>query len=363
MILSLIVFILVLGVLVFVHEAGHFVVAKWTGMRVDEFAIGFPPRIFSVTRGETAYSLNAIPFGGYVKIHGEQPEEEVHDPRAFGAKPVLSRIAVMLAGVVMNLLLAFVLLTIAFSVGFSSIGQDLSQVKGSKITHSEVYVGQVLVGSAAQKAGLVAGDTITQIKANGTTTSITAPEQLQKLTADLQKAGTFSATLTYRHNGKDVTTPVTLAASGPPLGVGIVVVDTIRVPFYRAPLVALKEMRLIIELTWQALSSFAGKLVQHGQLDPNVTGPVGIYQATATATKQGFSAVLFLVIALSVNLALLNILPIPALDGGKIFFLLLELIARRRVVSEKIEQYASLIGFSALIILIIILSARDILHH
>jgi regulator of sigma E protease len=362
MLLSLVAFLVILGVLVFVHELGHFMVAKWVGMRVDEFALGFPPRIYGKKIGETNYCLNAIPFGGYVKIHGEHPDDEKEDPRAFGAKSIPARIAVMAAGVVMNLLLAFVLLVIAFSVGFSSVGQNLEQVRGAKITRAEVYVGDVLKGSGADKAGIKPGDSLAGVTAQGTATTITSVEQLQSITSSLQHDGMLSLEVTYKHLGDLHTVPATLAASGPPLGVAIQVVNTVRVPFYRAPIVALREMKLILGITWDALANFAGRLVKHGQLDPNVTGPVGIYKATATATHEGFSALIFLTIALSLNLALLNILPIPALDGGKLFFLIIELIARKRIVSEKIEGIVSLIGFSSLIILIVILSVRDLIH-
>lgn len=363
MLITLVAFLLILGLLVFVHELGHFLVAKKMGMQVDEFAIGFPPRIFARTVGETTYCINAIPFGGYVKIHGEHPGEEPLNERAFGQKSVLARIAVMVAGVGMNLLLAFVTLTIAFSVGYTSIGQQLANTPGATVTKAQVYVGEVMPGSAAATVGLQPGDMIQSIQgAVEMPTGYLTVAKVQAYTKQLQETGKRDARLTYQHNQASHTVPVTVAASGPALGVAIQDVDAVRLPIYRAPIAALKEMKLILGLTWDSLKGFAARLVVHGQLDPNVTGPVGIYQATASATQQGTQAVIFLVVALSLNLALLNILPIPALDGGKLFFLILEGVAGRRVVSEYTEHLAGAIGFFVLIGLIAILSVRDLMR-
>ena len=297
MLLSLITFIIVLGVLVFIHELGHFSVAKWSGMRVDEFALGFPPRIFGFTKGETTYALNAIPLGGYVKIHGETLQAEYTDPRSFRNRPMLNRIAVMIAGVTMNLLLAIIVLTIAFSVGFNSISQDLATVPGAHVVRSQLLAANILPSSAAASSGIKPGDQIVGLG----DTPVKSAKELQALTKQHQATGQLSTDLRFLHEGKQIQKSVTLAAVGPALGLGLADDQSIRVPFYRAPGVALKETWAIISVTWDALRSFGAKLFVHGQLDKNVSGPVGIYQAAASAAHTGFSSVVFLLVALSLK--------------------------------------------------------------
>ena len=358
MLLSALTFVLVLGILVFIHELGHFSVAKWSGMRVDEFAIGFPPRIFGVKRGETTYALNAIPLGGYVKIHGENIQAEDTDPRSFHNKPMFQRIAVMVAGVTMNLLLAVIVLTIAFSVGFSSISQDLTAIPGATVVRSQLLAATVLPGSTASTTGIQPGDQISSLG----TQSIANAKELQVATKQRQAGNQLDTEFSFIHQGTLISKPVTLAATGPALGLGLADDQSIRVPFYRAPAVALKETWSIITVTWEALKGFGSKLFVHGQLDKDVSGPVGIYQAAASAAHTGFASVVFLLVALSLNLALLNILPIPALDGGRLFFLLIETIFRKRVVAEHIENLINTAGFALIMLLIVILSIRDIIH-
>lgn len=364
MILSIIVFILILSVLVFVHELGHFAVAKWTGMKVDEFSIGFPPRIWQHQYKDTNYCIGAVPLGGYCKIRGENPEDNDDDAGSFQNKSVWARIAVILAGVTMNLLFAFVVLTVAFSVGFISVSQELETMPGAKIVQSETLVVDVLANSAASRAGVVAGDLITAITDSQTnkTTQITSSQSLIDLTKTLQNEHNDKIVLLYSHNGLSKQVHTTIASSGPALGIEIQSMNTVRLPVWEAPRVAINEIGFIIQMTWDALKGFASQLFVHGKLDSSVSGPVGIYQATSTAAHEGVIPTIFLMIALSINLALLNILPIPALDGGKFVFLLTELAFRKRVIAEKVENWLSLISFAALILLIVVITARDVIH-
>jgi regulator of sigma E protease len=361
--ISLLVFALLLSFLVFIHELGHYAVAKWTGMRVDEFAIGFPPKIWSKKKGETTYSLNAIPFGGYVKIHGETPDAEGMsdgDPRSFDKKPVRSRMAVILAGIAMNILFAFVALTVAFSFGFTSISQDLASRSDATVLRQEVLVAAVGAGSPAEKAGLKPGDLVLGLTpAGGEETQVASITELITFTRNLQNQGNLQLKVSYDRAGVEQEASVALNPTGPALGINIQSLDTVRVPFWQAPGVALKEMGAILGLTWDALANFGKKLVR-AELDENVSGPIGIYQATATATKMGFEQVLFLAVVLSLNLALLNLLPIPALDGGRFVFLMVEGVFRKKGVHRKLEHWMTSISFFLLIGLMLILTARDI---
>jgi regulator of sigma E protease len=363
MILSIFVFLFVLSVLVFVHELGHFMVAKLMKMRVDEFAIGFPPRIYARQYGDTTYAINSIPMGGYVKIHGENPEQADKDPGSFQQKPVWARIAVIVAGVSMNLLFAFVVLSVAYSVGFISVSQNLADVPGAVVKDSQVYITQILPGSTAEHAALKPGDRVVSFTdpVTNAVTPVSSIGQMQAFTKSRQ-GNQPDLKINVERNGAPYASSVTLAPGGPALGVGLDALDTVRIPFWRAPGAALHEIGFIMKTTWDALKQFAGKLFIHGQLDKTISGPVGIYQASAAAAHQGFISVIFLMVVLSINLALLNILPIPALDGGKLFFLLTELVFRRRVIAERVENLVGVIGFSLLIILIVIVSIKDIIH-
>jgi regulator of sigma E protease len=362
--ISIIAFVLILGILVFVHELGHFAVAKWTGMRVDEFGIGFPPTIWKRKKGETLYKLNIIPFGGYVKIHGENAEDNDDDPRSFDHKSVWARLAVIVAGVTMNVIFAFVVLVIAFSVGFVSFSQDLTKVPGAQVKESQVVVVQALQGSPAEKAGLLGGDIIETFTdtQTGELKEVKTVEELVSYTKAEQAIGHLALTVAYNRDGEEKQTPLTLNAEGYPLGISTQPFSTVRIPFWEAPQAAIHEIGFIFSLTWDALRTFAHKLFFNAQLDPNVSGPVGIYQATSSATSAGVIPTIFLLVALSLNLALLNILPIPALDGGKFLFLLIELIFGKRVIKRHFEQALTFASFVILIGLIVILSVRDVVR-
>ncbi len=365
-IISIIAFALLLGILIFVHELGHFMVAKWCGMRVDQFSIGFPPNIFRKRRGETEYVIGVVPFGGYVKIRGENSEEEVEDdPRSFDRKPVWQRIAVILAGITMNVLFAFVVLTVAFSVGFSSFAQDLTKEPGATVVTSRVVIVRVEESAPAKAAGIRTGDLLKTVSSldGSEQYQIFTTSDLQQRTRTFQEAGVQRIAVDIERNGEPLRIETGLAPVGSAaLGVLIQPYNAVRVPVWRAPVVATKEIGAIISVTWTALADFGTRLFTKAELDPNVSGPLGIYQATAVATKMGFEQVVFLAVALSLNLALLNVLPIPALDGGRFVFLLSEAIFRKRVIARKIEQAVTAFSFFALMGLFVVLTVRDVFN-
>lgn len=359
--LSILLFLAILSFLIFIHELGHFLVAKKAGMRVDEFALGFPPRIWSKKKGETVYALNAIPFGGYVKIYGEQPGEQEDDPRSFDKKSIWARAAVLFAGVAMNFLFAFVALTIAFSVGFFSISQNLSEIPGSTVTKREVIVTQVQEESPAAEAGLQAGDIVLGLVGpEGEAVAVSSLDELIEYTRVLQDLGAEEVTVRYSREGRETEVVSGLRPEGPALGIAIQNLDMVKVPVWKAPGVALKESGTILALTGDALQGFFSRLFSRGQLDENVSGPIGIYQAVAGAAQIGFAQVLFVTVVLSLNLMLFNLLPFPALDGGRIVFLAIEKIFRGAALQKKIEHAMNAAGFFLLIGLMAVLTARDI---
>jgi regulator of sigma E protease len=361
MVVTVLVFLLILSVLVLVHELGHFLVAKKLGVKVEEFGFGFPPRIYGKQVGETMYSLNLLPIGGFVKLYGEDDagggkvgslDEKVvtsqkNIKRAFFARPIWQRGSIVVAGVVMNFLLAFVLISYLFAVaGVSTPGTD-------------VQVMVVAPHSPAQTAGLQTGAVIKSIDGH----VLTSPNQLISYTkSHLGK----EVTLVVAKNGQEQTIQLTPRVHYPAnegaMGVAISNnVITKRYPWYEAPFVGLKESFketwMIVQGLWMTVST----LIVSRQVPQDVAGPVGIAQLTGQFIKIGPNAVLSLVSLLSLNLAVLNILPIPALDGGRFFFILLEAITRKKV-DPRVEGYAHAAGMVGLLILIALITLHDLVR-
>lgn len=350
LILTIIVFIVILGLLVFVHEFGHFIVAKLLGVKVEEFAFGFPPRLLSIKRKGTRYSINAIPLGGYVKLFGE--EEEVKKKGSFYGQPVISRIAIVVAGVIMNFLLAIILMTIGFSIGMTPLVSDPATLAGTKT--SKVMITFVASDSPAQKVGLTTGEIL-----NG----FSSVSDLQQFTKT--HAGQ-AVTLSAEKNGQKENISVTLSkdAEGP-LGVGVISITKVKQNVFQAVWTSIKEVGQVIKTLVVFLYDILKNIFTTGKAGPEaegVSGPVGLFNFTGEAIKIGWIYVLQLVALLSVNLGIINILPFPALDGGKITFLALEGIFRKKVIRQEIENIIHLVGFAILILLMVAVTYRDIVH-
>jgi len=364
MIITVLVFLLILTVLVLIHEAGHFFVAKKLGIKVEEFGFGLPPRAFGIKKGETTYSINFLPIGGFVKLYGEdeagsgkitnqklQITNHKDINRAFFSRPVWQRALVVVAGVVMNFLLAVLILTYFF--GISGV-----QTPGDK-----VFITDIVKGSPAQKAGLKTGDQIVSI--NGK--KITSPSQLVSATKGhlgekiTLKVSRESKSQRVEENIKIIPRKTYPSSEGP-IGVGISSdVITKKYPLYQAPFVGLAQA---LNYSWLILSGLVGvvsQLILHAQVPKGVAGPVGIAQLTGQFVAVGPLAVLSFVSLLSLNLAILNILPIPALDGGRLFFILIEGVTGRKV-SRKFESYAHAIGMALLLALIAVITLSDIIR-
>ncbi len=361
-VVTILVFLLILTILVLIHEAGHFFVAKKLGIKVEEFGFGLPPRAFGIKKGETTYSINFLPIGGFVKLYGEDEAGagnvelkiesgnlKVEDAkRAFFTRPVWQRALVVVAGVVMNFLLAVLILTYFF--GISGV-----QTPGDK-----VFITEIVKDSPAQRSGLRVGDQIISI--NGA--KITSPSQLVSTTK--QHLGEKLKLTILQKNKMEEDIEVTPRKIYPfsqgPIGVGISSdVITKRYPLYQAPFVGLVQA---LNYSWLILSGLGGvvyQLVIHAQVPKGVAGPLGIAQLTGQFVAIGPLAVLSFVSLLSLNLAILNILPIPALDGGRLFFILIEGVTGRKV-STKFESYAHAIGMALLLALIAIITLSDIIR-
>jgi len=359
MVLTILVFLLILTVLVLIHEAGHFFVAKKLGIKVEEFGFGLPPRIWGIKKGETLYSINLLPIGGFVKLYGEDEagagkirstknEPRITDTsRAFYARPIWQRALVIVAGVLMNFILAVSIITYFFGVS------------GVQIPGDKVIVTDIVKGSPAEKAGLKSKDIIESINNQ----EVKSPSQLIEIT---RKHLGEKITLGIERDGKDQNLKVTPRKNYPknegPMGVAIApnIIEK-KYPLWQAPIVGLKEALKDSFLIVSGLFGVVSKLVTTAQVPRDVAGPVGIAQLTGQFVAIGPLAVLSFVALLSLNLAILNILPIPALDGGRLFFILIEAVTRRKV-SAKFEGYAHAIGMVLLLALILAITLSDIIR-
>ncbi len=356
--LSIVVAIVIFGLLVIVHEFGHFIVAKWSDIRVDEFAVGFPPRIASFTRGETTYAINLLPLGGYVKMPGENGETDDEngnpDPRSFGAKPASKRALVLVAGVTMNLLLAIALFTAAEAVGTVQYRPVLKAI---------------VQGSAADQAGVKPGDTILSVDGHPTPYWSDMLTQVQQAENDApDHAKTVPIVLVVTHQGS--TTPTTLTVNAPvrltaPLGIELdqnpANTVHVNIPLWQAPVQGVRDVGVVAVATYDGVRAIIHGLIPASQA---VQGPIGIVQTTGKAAAAvsdiGWYPLLFLAGYLSLNLAVINILPIPGLDGGRLLFVIIEVLRRGKRVSPQREGLVHFIGLATLLVLVLLVTINDV---
>ncbi|MBM4466713.1 MAG: RIP metalloprotease RseP [Chloroflexi bacterium] len=342
--MTLIAFLLVLSLLVFVHEFGHFMVAKLTGIKVEEFGLGYPPRLLTIAkRGDTEYTLNAIPFGGFVRMLGE---ENPSHPDSLAAKSKLTRTGVLLAGSVMNVVLAFLL--------FIGVG-----LTGFDIPIGSVAIVGVAPGSPAAAAGLREGDTILSI--DGLTVRNTY--ELSGYTRER-----LGEEVTLRIQRGERTMPVRLTprqeppVDEGPMGVIIQTVDIVGTDKLRYSLWETIPMagRMIGNVVLAIFSGVASMI--QGVIAPDIMGPVGIAAVTGEIAKSGLVALTQFTAFLSIQLAILNLLPFPGLDGGRLAFVAFEALRRGKRVSPEKEGLIHLVGLVILIGLMLIVSYQDVVR-
>jgi regulator of sigma E protease len=384
MILTIVVFIVVLSVLVFVHELGHFSVARKMGVKVEEFGFGLPPRAFGflcfrsnnkeakpakrwkffwgekvpviegMTPDDTIYSINWLLLGGFCKIKGENGEGET-DQDSFVAKKIWQRIAIISAGVIMNIVLAMVLFAVGYMVGLPQSVEDNDSQK--YITNEKIQIVQVMPSTPAAVAGLQAGDTVLSINGqqftrDGDLQNYVGSRAGQSLDYKIDRAGTISdfKVVPENKNGKGQ------------IGIAIANTGLVRYPWYLA---IWKGITTAVVLLWVIIVAFyeliKNLVIGHG-LSAAISGPVGIATMTGQYARMGFVYLLQFVALLSLNLAVVNFLPLPALDGGRIIFLLIEKI-KGSPVKREVEGTVHNIGFIALILLVIAITFKDLSHY
>lgn len=356
-ILMLIIALASLIALMVIHEFGHFIIAKKFGVKVEEFGIGYPPRIFGKKFGETLYSINLLPLGAFVKIYGE--EGDIDDYRSFANLKIWKRVLIIIGGVVAFWIASIILFSVVFAIGADiPVGdQDIPDLANVK-----VQVISTASDSPAQSAGLLAGDTLMAFKFEGTETKINKIKDVQEFTKE--KAGK-EITLVIGRQGQVIETSLTPRIQSPEgqgaLGIGLERVGTLikKYPWYQAPI---KGTLYTGEITIKAVQGlftvftdlFKGKGVPEGAA---LAGPIGITIFLANAVSFGPGFFIYFIASISVFVAIFNLFPIPALDGGKLIFLALEKI-KRRPISAKVEQNITVVFFFLLIAMSIFVTIR-----
>jgi regulator of sigma E protease len=346
---SIVAFALLLGFMVLVHELGHFMMAKWAGIKVEEFGIGFPPRLVAFRRGETEYSLNWIPLGGFVRMLGE---EDPTQPRSFARSPKLWRVGILLAGSTMNMIAAAIFFSIAFAAGWPTV------------TQTAVEIFRVVPSSPAEQIGLQRGDVVVSlggqpVKATGDLRRITEENLGQPIPAEIKRGDqTVSLTVTPRAQWPEGEGPIGIGIMDRPLKV-----EPVSYGPSEAIVRGVRELGRSIVLTLSIpLLAFQG-VVPLEFLRP--VGPVGLFQATSqaaaeTARSGWWFPILYTAATLGAGLGVANLLPIPGLDGGRLVFVAIEMVRGRRVSPER-EGLIHLVGMALLLSLVIVITYFDIL--
>lgn len=356
--ITAIIFTIVLSILIFVHELGHFLVAKRSGMKVEEFGFGFPPRIWGIKKGGTIYSVNWIPFGGFVKILGEDGEAG-NNPQSFSAAKAWVRSMVLVAGVAMNVLLAVVLLSILNATG---LRVDLSEPGlAERAQDIKVQIAQVNPSSPAQNAGLNVLDEIIWAGFEGVGTEIKEVSDIQNFINN-HKGQEINLKI---RRGLDVSAVNLTPRINPPAGegaLGIYLAKTglVKYPWYQAIGKGLENTYYGIEGVLVGYGSMLKKVFSGYGVGVELTGPIGIAVITGQAAKLGLSYLAQLTALLSINLAVLNIVPFPALDGGRLLFVIIEKI-KGSPVPRRIESIINATGFALLIMLMFYVTTKDII--
>ena len=355
--ITAIIFIIVLGVLVFVHEFGHFIFAKKAGMKVEEFGFGFPPRIWGIKKGETLYSINAIPFGGFVKILGEGGEE-ANNPRSFSSKPAGPRLKVIVAGVTMNFFLAVVLLMVTnfFGLRIGLIDDKTASIAKNKA----VQIIEISKESPADKAGLKLLDEVSGFKLNGSFRAVSNAEDVQSF---IRENIGQPITLVIKRN-KEILEKSIVPRLNPPagqgaLGVSMALTGVVSYPWYEAVWRGVYDAVILTMNVVIGYFVLFKTLLFKGKLIADVSGPIGIATLTGQVARMGINYLMQFTAMISINLAVLNIIPFPALDGGRALLIIIEKF-KGSPVNKKAEQLVNTVGFAFLLALMVYVTVKDI---
>jgi regulator of sigma E protease len=358
--MSVIIFLLVLFVLILVHEWGHYITAKKTGMRVDEFGIGFPPKLFGIRKGETEYTFNALPIGGFVRIYGEDPTqvEDLDRDRSFGARPKWAQAIVLVAGVTMNMLFAWLLLVTTFMIGIPTAVEEAEAGPGAQLLVQSVL-------SDGPAAALPPGTFVTTISNDTDTVTDPTLSEFQEFVATNPDVSLTVQYETGDQVGSVAITPMTGVIPDnpeqPAVGVVLAMVETVSYGLIES---LERGTARTVEQTaaiFTGLTSLISQSIMGTADYTQVAGPVGIVSLIGDAASYGIVALLTFTAVISINLAIINLLPIPALDGGRLVFVAIEAITGRTIAPIWTAR-VNLVGFILLMLLMVAVTYNDILR-
>ena len=374
--MAILVFIIFLALLILAHEFGHFLAAKKSGVRVEEFGIGYPPRLFGfyqeegkkkfilgqkkVKSNSTIYSFNLLPFGGFVKIFGLDSQERKKEKGSFFDVSFSRRAIILLAGVLANFLIAWLFLALAYNLGKPIIASQ--EVSPAYLKDVKPRITQVFSQSPAAEAGLKIGDIILAVKLPEKKNWLKI-EKSQDLIAFLKENKTEKVQLKIKRKEKVLEKSVLVRENPPenqgPMGIALADVGLEKLPFLLSFWQAAKDIFYFTLLISKTIIQLVKILFSQGKIIEGVVGPVGIVIFGAQFAEASFAYLLSFIGLLSLNLAILNLLPFPALDGGRLLFLFVEKI-RRKPIPLKVENAINSLGFLLLIVLMILITFRDI---
>lgn len=357
MVITILIAFFSLIALIVLHELGHFLLAKKFGVKVEEFGLGYPPRIFGKKIGETVYSLNLLPFGAFVRIKGE--DKRIEDSRSFSQKPIWQRSLIILGGVISFWIVSAILLSLVMNLGFPVV---IGDEENHNLENPRVQIISIAPGSPAEKAGLKPGDAIKQLSVFDYQLTTDKIRKIQEFT---EKNLGKEVTLTIQR-GKEVFDVKLTPRVSPPegegaMGVGLVRTATKSYRWYQAPIRGVMACGSLTVNVVKGWGIALGNIIRGRPSGAQLMGPVGIFSLISQVSQLGVNYFLQFIAIISVYLALFNILPIPALDGGKLLFLGIEKV-RKRPVSQKVEQSLTTFFFALLIALIIWVTIKDIIR-
>ncbi len=359
MITTLLLFIGILVIVVIGHEFGHFIVARWNGVKVEEFGFGLPPKIwgFKPKGSDTEYNINLLPIGGYVKLLGEEGDKR-DNPESFASKKPWQRIAILSAGVIMNIIIAVIAFTIVGMLG-TQVQINESDIDSGQYTNVTTLITSVAEDSPAKAAGLRFGDEIQSI--NGIKV-VTQSEVSQVINENAGK----SIDIVVNRGDETITKNIT-PRENPPEGQGatgitIELTGLQKLSFFESFKLSFVRIYVIVTTTLSILGQMIASIFTRAPLPPEaeVTGPVGLVQIVGDFQDLGVAYIITFIGLISTSLALFNILPIPALDGGRIVFVIIEWI-KKSPVSQTVENRFHLVGYSILLLLMLLVTAKDII--
>jgi len=377
--MNVIIFIIILLVLVVSHEFGHFIVAKLNKIRVDEFSFGFPPKLFGKKIGETTYNFNLLPFGGYVKIYGQNVDEadmlevgfldknETQEKielasRSMSNKPRYIQATVLLAGVTMNLLVAWLLFSVGLMTGLPTSFQNAP--KGVTIQDQAITITSVVAGSPAEIGGLKIGDKIISLDTKNDSTKLLS-SNLEKTSIQnfVKNHGSEEISISLIRDKEPINVTVVpeqnKTGDGVVIGISMDMIGTLKLPIHKA---IWQGAKLTWDVTIGTVVGFYNLISSAivGKADMStLTGPVGIVGVVGDVAKFGFVYLLSFTALISINLAVINLIPFPALDGGRLLFLLIEKIKGSRI-KPIIANWTNAVGFGLLMLLMVIITYHDI---